>query len=193
MVASHAETWIEIDNCYDQQYADSRADTAWSQNMTERQYEDSRADTMYSRAQEASAPRLDLDTALSMYASGVQSSEVMKTLQHYLGDDADAASLSQAAALTDDSNISVALDEAKDYLAENDVDDRFAELLMTPEEFERRLNTNGGYVSMEIGGSNVTKKFRDYADYVAAFAEYYAKKEWDEAAAEWEERKKRYE
>lgn len=178
---------------YDREYADSRADTAWSQNMTERQYEDSRADTMYSRAQEASAPRLDLDTALSMYASGVQSSEVMKTLQYYLGDDADGASLSQAAAFTDDSNISVALDEAKDYLAENDVDDRFAELLMTPEEFERRLNTNGGYVSMKIGGSNVTKKFRDYADYVAAFAEYYAKKEWDEAAAEWEERKKRYE
>lgn len=178
---------------YDREYADSRADTAWSQNMTERQYEDSRADELYSRAQEASAPRLDLDTALSMYASGVQSSEVMKTLQHYLGDDADGASLSQAAAFTDDSNISVALDEAKDYLAENDVDDRFAELLMTPEEFERRLNTNGGYVSMKIGGSNVTKKFRDYADYVAAFAEYYAKKEWDEAAAEWEERKKRYE
>lgn len=82
---------------YDREYADSRADTAWSQNMTERQYEDSRADTMYSRAQEASAPRLDLDTALSMYASGVQSSEVMKTLQHYLGDNADAASLDAAA------------------------------------------------------------------------------------------------
>lgn len=84
---------------YDREYADSRADTAWSQNMTERQYEDSRADELYRRAQEASAPRLDLDTALSMYASGVQSSEVMKTLQHYLGDNADAASLDAAAAL----------------------------------------------------------------------------------------------
>lgn len=161
---------------YDREYADSRADTAWSQNMTERQYEDSRADTMYSRAQEASAPRLDLDTALSMYASGVQSSEVMKTLQHYLGDDIHQSNIEKALDnLTQEDNVPVTYYDAKDYLAENDVDDRFASLMMTPEEFTMILNEKGGVCPVKFAGSSTTKKFRDYADYVAAFAEFYSK------------------
>ena len=87
---------------YDQQYADNRADVAWEQDMAERKYDDSRADTMYSRAKEASAPKLDLSTAFSMYASGVRSTEVMNALRYYLGGDADTASLDAAAAQSAD-------------------------------------------------------------------------------------------
>lgn len=83
---------------YDQQYADNRADVAWEQDMAERQYADARADEMYSRAQEESAPRLDLNSALSMYASGVRSTEVMNALRYYLGGDADTAALDTAGA-----------------------------------------------------------------------------------------------
>ena len=153
--------------------------------MTERQYEDSRADTMYSRAQEASAPRLDLDTALLMYAGGVQSSEVMKTLQHHLGRDIDQSDIEKAVSnLTQEETVSVSYDDAKDYLAENDVDDRFVSLMMTPAEFESQLNTNSGALPVKFAGSNTTKKFRDYADYVAAFAAFYSKKNYTEWADE---------
>ena len=140
------------DTRYDQQYADSRADTAWNQNLTERQYADARADTMYSRAKEASAPRLDLDTALSMYASGVQSSEVMKTLQHYLGDNADAASLDAAAAL-----------KSADETAEMDYEGLFSAALndvYSPEAFIKNNYKKYGFSSSN-GLDDAFESWRD--------------------------------
>lgn len=164
------------DTRYDREYTDSRADTAWNQRMTERQYADSRADELYSRALAQSAPKLDLSEALSMYGYGVQSSEVMRTLQDYLGDDIHQSNIKKAIDnLTQEDNVPVTYDDAKDYLAENDVDDRFVSLMMTPEEFTMILNEKGGVFPVKFAGSNTTKKFRDYADYVAAFAEFYSK------------------
>lgn len=190
---------------YDREYADSRADTAWSQNMTERQYEDSRADELYRRAQEASAPRLDLDTALSMYASGVQSSEVMKTLQHYLGDNADAASLDAAALKSADETaemdyeglFSAALNDVYSpeafiknnykkygFSSSNGLDDAFESWRdISQDTADSYLESLSIHVSAVItkrefydGGKKVKgESYASYADYIDAMVEIFSK------------------